>query len=168
MHTLRRTRLSFALLGGALGTPALGQTLITTDCPTNLVRNIFITQTAASTTTSTAFVLIPGATTSFVVGNFACIKVLFTAETACRNAVATSTTADYCVIRATINGAEMNPAAGGSQVIDSESDTPQGHAFEWIDTVGEGNNIIRIERRVLNSATRFQVDDWTLEVQRYD
>jgi hypothetical protein len=144
--------------------PVFAQTLQTFDCPTNLVRHIVITQTAATTTSSTAFQLIPGATTQFVVGNFACIKVLFTAETACR----TSNAADYCVIRATLNGVEMNPAAGGTQVIDSESNTPQGHAFEWIAEAGEGNQVIRIERKVLNAATRFQVDDWTLDVERFD
>lgn len=125
-----------------------------------LVTNEVITENAVSTTRSTSFVGLPGASVSVSVPNTACIKVLFTAETACLR----SAENDSCFIRAVVNGVEMHPQGGGTQVIDSESDTRRGHAFEWVLRVGEGVYTIAVEQRVRSAATRFQIDDWTMDV----
>ena len=58
----------------------------------------------------------------------------------------------------------MDPNGAGFQAMGSEDGTAESGAYEWIKRVGEGPHIVRIERRVLDSATRFWWDDWTFDV----
>ena len=55
----------------------------------------------------------------------------------------------------------MDPNGAGFQAMDSEDGTASAHALEWVERLGEGAHIIRIEQRVGNAATTFVKDDWT-------
>ena len=164
MLRLTKKILGFAVfaLGVPLASPALA--LVIHQCPTNITFHEVRTEIVASTTSSTTFQLLPGATTDFGVGNQACIRVLFTAETRCTVSPAN----DRCDIRAVINGVEMHPRSGGTRTMDSEHNMRRAHAYEWVEELGEGNYAVRIERRVQDPATVFEIDDWTLVVMKYE
>src|SRR4051794_30506119 len=76
-----------------------------------------VTETAAQTTSSTAFVNLPGATTSISVpgDEGALLMVRFTAESQCDGGGA----GNFCSVRVLIDGAEANPAAGLDYAFDS-------------------------------------------------
>jgi hypothetical protein len=147
--------------GSSSAAPA-PQVLASTSCGPR-VQSIVRTENAPSTTSSTAFVTVPGAvvTVSVPAGATRCIKVLFTAETACR----VTTSADFCYVRALDNGVEMNPQGASFQAIDSEKATARGHAFEWVRRVAAGSHTISLQRRVNAAPTVFTIDDWTFDVQ---
>jgi len=138
--------------------------LITTACGSQFFSTVR-TENAVRTTTSTAFVTLPGAATIVNVpsGATRCIKVVFTAETACRQ----TPVSDVCYVRALDNGVAMQPQGGNVQAIDSEHGTPSGHGFEWVRRVGAGAHTIVIQWRVGNAATIFTIDDWTFDVQTH-
>ena len=153
--------------GGPDGTPPGDpppSNLITTTCGPNQT-SIAKTESSPSTTKSVNFVPLPGANTQIVVpdGQSRCVKVLLTAETACRKTDAR----DFCYVRALADGVPMDPNGAGFQAIDSEDGTASAHAFEWVKRLGEGAHIIRIEQRVGNAATTFYKDDWTFDVSVY-
>ena len=135
--------------------------LITTTCGPNQT-SIAKTESSPSTTKSVNFVPLPGANTQIVVpdGQSRCVKVLLTAETACRKTNAR----DFCYVRALADGVPMGPNGAGFQAMDSEDGTASAHAFEWVKRLGEGAHVIRIEQRVGNAATTFYKDDWTFDV----
>jgi hypothetical protein len=125
------------------------------------------TENAVSVINSVAFVNVPNAIFGFTVpaGTTRCVKVVFTAEAACRGPAAIG---DFCYIRAIENGVEMFPQGAGFQSLLSEDPTENGHAYEWVRRVGPGNHLILIQRRVGNAATGFLLDDWTFDVQIYN
>jgi hypothetical protein len=133
--------------------------VVTTQCG-QLVSNTILTETSASIASPLAFTPVPGAALTGFLPNEVCVKVLFTARTACMKSTAT----DVCYIRAVVNGIEMSPNAGGTQVIDHESDSRQAHAYEWVLRVDTGPYTVHIDRRVSNGATRFLLDDWTMDI----
>ena len=91
-----------------------------------------------------------------------CVKVLFTAETAC----GLSGAADFCYIRALDGAIRAGPrTATNFQTMDSEDGSAAGHAYEWVGHLDPGAHNIRIERRVGNNATSFWTDDWTFDVE---
>jgi hypothetical protein len=120
------------------------------------------TENSPSGTRSETFVPLPGANVQIVVpeGQTRCVKVLLTAETACEITAAD----DFCYVQALLDGAPMDPDGGGFQAMGSEDGTAESGAYEWIKRVGAGTHIVRIERSVLDSATRFWWDDWTFDV----
>jgi hypothetical protein len=128
-----------------------------------VIQSIVVTENAVSTTSSTSFVNVPGAGLTVAVpsGATRCIKVLFTAESAC----SVTSGGDYCYVRALDNGVEMNPQGASFQAIASEASTARGHAFEWVRRVPAGNHAIVLQRRVAAAATVFTIDDWTFDVQ---
>ena len=141
----------------------------TLDCTYPIASRI-LTQNVPSTTGSTSFVPLPGATTSMYVGNSYgdyCIRIVFTAETGCSQTSA----GDYCYVQALHNGVPLDPNGGGLQAIDSESGPAEGHAFQWatlIDSETEGQHTFSIRWRVRNAPTQFYVDDWTLSIEVLD
>ncbi len=128
-----------------------------------LAENIIKTQNAPSTTNAVNFAQLPGATTQVVVppGPGRCVKVLFTAETAC----GLSGAADFCYIRALDGATVLDPDGTNFQTMDSEDGSAAGHAYEWVGHLDPGAHNIRIERRVGNNATSFWTDDWTFDVE---
>ena len=130
------------------------------------VNSVVRTENAPSVTNSVAFVDVPNAIQGFTVpaGVTRCVKVVFTGEAACRGPAAVT---DFCFIRALLDGVEMLPQGGGFQVFLSEDPTANAHAYEWVRRVGGGNHIVRIQRRVGNAGTFFDLDDWTFDLQIY-
>ena len=128
------------------------------------IRSIVRTENAASTTTSTAFNNLPGASTTITVpeGSTRCVKVVFTAEASCEE----TGSADFCYVRAVVNGVAMEPI-DSFQAFVSESTTASGHAAEWIKRLAAGTHTIVIQRRVGSASTPFRLDDWTFDVQVY-
>jgi hypothetical protein len=141
-----------------------GPNVITTACGPNQT-SIVKTDATPTATSSVPFQQLPGAVTQFGVpdGQSRCVKVLLTAETACQSDLA----ADFCYVRALVDGVPMDPNGGGFQAMDSEDGTASAHAYEWIKRVGEGPHTVRIERRVGNAATTFWTDDWTFDTSLY-
>jgi hypothetical protein len=141
-----------------------GPNVITTACGPNQT-SIVKTDASPTTTNAVNYTLLPGALTQFNVpaGQSRCVKVLLTAETACQGPGA----ADYCYVRALIDGAPMDPDGANFQAMDSEDGTASAHAYEWVKRVGAGNHTVRIERRVGNAATTFYTDDWTFDVSLF-
>jgi hypothetical protein len=141
-----------------------GPNVITTACGPNQT-SIVKTDASPTATSSVAFQQMPGAVTQFAVpdGQSRCVKVLLTAETACQSELA----ADFCYVRALIDGIPMDPNGAGFQALDSEDGTASAHAYEWVKRVGEGQHIVRIERRVGNNATTFWTDEWTFDTSVY-
>jgi hypothetical protein len=128
-----------------------------------LLSNTINTDSSPSLTSNTAFSVLPGAAIPVTVpeGAKRCVKVLFTAETACEVTGAP----DFCYVRAMANNVPLDPVGGGFQAIDSEDGTASGHAYEWVGELGPGNYTIHLDRRVLNAATTFWTDDWTFDVE---
>jgi hypothetical protein len=139
---------------------APGPNVITAACGPNQT-SIVKTDASPTATSSVAFQQLAGAATQIVVpdGQSRCVKVLFTAETACQSDLA----ADFCYVRALIDGVPMDPNGANFQAMDSEDGTASAHAYEWVKRVGDGPHTVRIERRVGNGATMFWTDDWTFD-----
>lgn len=136
---------------------------IVTGCGPNLSSTV-ITQNSPSTTTVVGWQLLPGAVMGFnVPAGVAsrCVKVLLTAETACGQ----SNAADFCYVRALIDGVPMDPDGANFQAMDSEVQTASAHAYEWVKRVPAGAHTIQIQWRVLNANTSFYADDWTMDIQ---
>lgn len=144
--------------------PENGSNLKTTVCGPS-VGSTVQTQNRPNTTNEQGFHPLPGASVPLFVppGVTRCVKVLFTAETAC----GASAAPDFCYVQALIDGQPMDPDGAGFQAIDSEDSTAAAHAFEWVKRVGPGNHQVTLERSVGNAATAFYIDDWTFDVQVY-
>ena len=104
-----------------------GPNVITTACGPNQT-SIIKTEDSPTATSSVNRVTLPGAATQITVpdGQTRCVKVLFTAESACQG----PNPDDLCYVAATIDGAPMNPVGGGFQALDSEDGTASAH-FEF-------------------------------------
>jgi hypothetical protein len=136
---------------------------VVTSCGAS-ISSVVTTQNTPNVTSS-AFSNLPGAVTSVTVapGPTRCIKVVLTAETACPQ----TSVVDVCRVRALIDGAPMAPDGQSFRVIDSESSTAQGHAYEWVQRVGSGAHIVLIQHGVRNFQTQSIIDDWSLDVGVY-
>jgi hypothetical protein len=161
-----RLLLLLTLAAGILASSSAGAVLLTTVCG-SAVQSIVRTENAASVINSVAFVNLPGAAIGVTVpvGASRCIKVVFTAEAACRGPTSVS---DFCVVRALDNGVEIPPQGGGAQVFLSEDATENAHAYEWVKRIGPGNHTILLQRRVGNAFTSFLLDDWTFDLQIFN
>lgn len=148
--------------GGTPSADAARRALVTTNCTTP-IQTRFRTENSSLQTNSTSFNTVPGAVLSVTVpaGTTRCVKVAFTGEAGCAGASG----ADFCYVRATANGAVMNPNGGGEQVFSSEDSTAEAHAYQWISRLGPGTYNIAVQGRVASSATTFFLDDWTFEVE---
>jgi hypothetical protein len=126
------------------------------------VGSTVITQEDPTRTSQTQFGVLPGATRHLVVNGPRCIKVLFTAETAC----GLSGGPDFCYVQARINGVPMDPNGEGFQAIDSEDGTASAHAYEWVKRVPAGAYTVDIRWRTLAATTVFWADDWTMDIEQ--
>jgi hypothetical protein len=122
-------------------------------------QSIVKTQNHTVTSNVPGYNPVPGMQWNFNVagGQSRCLKLLFTAESACTGYVGD----DFCYVRALVDGVPMDPDGANFQALDSEDATASAHAYEWIKHVGAGNHLITIERRVGNAATSFDLDDYT-------
>lgn len=118
-----------------------------------------------SSNNSLTFVDVQGAAQNFTVpaGTTVCVKVVFTAEAACEGAASGK---DICFVQALLDGAQMRPQ-DARQAFVSEATTAGAHAYEWVNRVGAGNHNVRIQQKVGDANTFFELDDWTFDVQIY-
>ena len=126
-----------------------------------------VTDRQERTTTSRTFTTVPNASVAITrvpAGQTRCVKVVFSAETACSATAA----GDYCYVRALDNAAVMQPDGGGFHAFDSDHATAQSHSFEWVRLVGPGDHIFRIQWRVRDNPTSFFIDEFTMDVQVYN
>ena len=147
--------------GGPQLPPAANPALTTTCGP--LQSSSVTTHNGPRTTNVTGFQPLPGAAGQFIVpaGQNRCVKLLFTAETAC----GPTGGPDFCYVEAIVDGVPMNPDGAGFQALDSEHRTAGARAYEWVKRVGPGPHTIGIRWRVLAAGTQFYVDDSTFDVQ---
>jgi hypothetical protein len=144
--------------------PESGSNPQTAICGPN-INSTVRTQNRPNTTNNVAFQPLAGAATYVNVpaGQSRCVKVVFTAESAC----GASAAPDFCYVQAEIAGVPMDPNGLGFQALDSEDATASAHAYEWVKRVGPGNHLVTVETAVSNAATAFYIDDWTFDVQVY-
>ncbi len=126
------------------------------------------TESVASSTQSTTFVPIAGATTAVTIPAGSpprCIKVRFSVVAKC-DLVGITNNVDGCFVRATRNGGELNSktatssfAAGAFPVFAAA------YSFEWIANVGPGTHTIAIQERVHDDNTILTILNWTLDVE---
>ncbi len=123
----------------------------------------------AVSTTSTSFVNVAGAGETIVVpaGETARIYAIFSAESFC-----TGGTDDFCGVRITVDGNELNPAVGTDFAFDSTDDGDEGtsswesHAIaRSSETLAAGNHPVQVQFRATTGAT-LRLDDWALVIQR--
>ena len=133
------------------------------------INSVVTTQNNLTTTSSASFVDLPGAVQNISVqlsaGTLGCVKVVFTAEAACLGSAAGG---NICFIQALLDDVPMQPQGGGRQAFISQDVTASAHAYEWVRRVGEGNHVVRIQQRVGDTNTVFEIDDWTFDIQIYD
>jgi len=126
--------------------------------------------TGATTTSSTTFVDVPGATLNITVpaGQTMLIVAEFTAESSCSGGGA----GEWCSLKTVIGGTDGTPDVDGDFAYDSTDDgnntggSWESHSFTRYRTLGEGNYTVTVQRSVTNAAVSFRLDDWTLVVQR--
>jgi hypothetical protein len=142
--------------GGAVPPPKV------TNCGP-LQTSTVLTQNVPRTTNVAGFQTVPGASVPFTVpaGQSRCVKLLFTAETAC----GLTAGPDLCYVRALIDNAPMDPDGANFQAIDSEDGSAGAHAYEWVKRVGPGAHVVSLQARVLAAGTPFWLDDWTFDFQ---
>ncbi len=127
------------------------------------------TSGAPATTTSTSFVNLAGATETIAVptGETARIYAIFSAESFC-----TGGASDFCGVRITVDGNELNPAVGTDYAFDS-TDNGDETAQSWeshaiarsSETLAAGNHAIQVQIRATTGAT-LRLDDWALVIWR--
>jgi hypothetical protein len=133
------------------------------------INSVVTTQNTLGTTNSVTFVDLPGAVQTISVqlpaGTTGCVKVLFTGEAACRGS---ANGGDICFIQALLDGVQMQPQGGVSQAFLSRDQTANAHAYEWVRRVTAGDHVVRIQQRVGDANTFFELDDWTFDIQVYE
>jgi hypothetical protein len=123
--------------------------------------------TSASPVTSndTSFTDLPGADETITVptGETARLYVWFTAESRCTGASGT-----WCSVRVTVDGNEIEPAAGSDFAFDSAStDLYESHAIVRVSgTLTAGSHSVKVQGRTTSASTTLRLDDWAMVVQR--
>jgi hypothetical protein len=119
------------------------------------------TQNVGAPSASTSFNIIPDAQIVVVSAGPRCVKVIFSAVAACRE-ISADGIPGRCIVRALLNGSAMQP---GQITLLTEDSMSAGHAFEWMGRVESGRHIVRIERRVSDPDTLFEIGARTMDVQ---
>jgi hypothetical protein len=124
---------------------------------------------SATTTSSTTYVNVPGASRRITVpgGQHALILARFSAESECSTGPPGST----CSVRILIGGSEGKPASGLDFAFDSvgtgpTDDASESHSMDRSRVLGAGTWAVRVQYAVSTAATTFRLDDWSLTVER--
>jgi hypothetical protein len=125
----------------------------------------------SSGTSSTSYVNLPGASGAITVppGHHGLILARFTAESFCDN---TTDDSGYCSVRIRIDGNDMRPAVGMNFAFDTlvdgttVTDWWESNSVEHWRVVGPGTHTVRVQFAVTNANVDFELDDWTLVIQR--
>jgi hypothetical protein len=153
-------------LQGAPGAPgAQGATGPAGVAPPGYVAQVVSdTSTSTVSTSSTSFVDITGAdeTVTVPAGETARLYVTFAAESFC------SAAASWCSVRITVNGTEIEPAAGTNYAFDSGAgaDNWEGNSLVRVSgTLAAGSHVVRAQFAVVGGGT-VTLDDWAMVVER--
>jgi hypothetical protein len=143
---------------------------ITFNCGVSLSSTVK-TESVASSTQSTTFVPVAGATTAVTIpagSPSRCIKVRFSVLAKC-DLVGITNGVDGCFFRATRNGGELNSKTGTSSFAAGAFPVfAAAYSFEWIANVGPGTHTIAIQQRVHDTNTILTILNWTLDVELTD
>jgi hypothetical protein len=141
-----------------------------------------VTQTGTGTveTTETSYANLPDGSVNVNVptGETARLVAFFSAETSCYG----GTTLRHCLLRITVDGNELSPAAGNDANFDNNDlgsknssavfnaktsgDLFQHSIVRTSGNLSAGSHTVRVQYSSENSSTAFRVDDWALVVQR--
>jgi hypothetical protein len=121
-----------------------------------------------TTTSSTSYVDVPGATLNITVpaGQTMLVTATFAAESSCSGGAA----GNWCSMKIVIGGSDGTPDSDGDFAYDSnDGETAaswESHSFSRFRTLGAGNYTVTAQQLVTNASTVLRLDDWTLIVER--
>jgi hypothetical protein len=114
----------------------------------------------ADTTTSHAFLNLPGGSQLIRAGTSGIVLARFSGESACRGS------GGWCSVRLLIDGQEMAPVAGTDFAFDSPTANGfSAHSMERSAVVQSGTHTVQIQYAALGAATSLRLDDWTLTLE---
>jgi hypothetical protein len=146
---------------------AASETVVTTTCGAVLNSVVKTDNAPQQIAPGAGFVNIANASASVVIpaNQSDCVKALYTVEAAALGPDA----ADFCYVRALVNGVAMNPV-DSFRVLASEDSTAEAATYEWIlrRTAGAAATVftVVIQWRGEDGDTSCWRDDSTLDVQR--
>jgi hypothetical protein len=131
-------------------------------------------ETTATTSSSTSFVDIPGASVAVFVpsGTSRLFLARYSAESACSGGTG------YCSVRIVARNSstgaitELQPASGSDFAFDSTdagretASSWESHSMDRSNRLGAGSYTIRAQRAVTSASTTFRLDDWSLTVEQ--
>ena len=120
---------------------------------------------------ATSFVTLPGATAKITVpsGRQALVTARFTAESTCSGGGPAS---GWCSVRILFGTKPGLPAGGDGFAFDStdsgneDYSSQESHSVERFRTLGPGTYTVKVQTSIENGAVTFELDDWTLIVER--
>lgn len=121
------------------------------------------TGAGASSTNSTSFVNLTGATETITVpaGETARIYAVFSSESQCSGG------GGWCTVRITVDGTELNPVVGDDFAYDSVGDPWEAHSIaRSSETLAAGNHTVQVQVSTTSIATTLRTDDWALVIWR--
>ena len=149
-----------------------GSSFVSTTTGGAITSIVTVREDAATSTSSTAFVDIPGATATITVpaGQSSLFIATFSAESTCTG------TSGWCAIRIMLTGPssfEMLPAAGANFAFDSNDGGTEtiasweGHSMQRSFSVSTaGTWTVQAQQLVTATGMTFALDDWLLRVER--
>jgi hypothetical protein len=127
----------------------------------------------SASTSSSAWTDVPGATTKIKVksGTHAVLVVNFSAESNC-----TGTSGDWCTVRVRIGHKSALPSDGTDFAFDSADASGDTSGNGWksaamqrsSNRLGAGTYTVKVQYAVVNGATDFRLDDWSMSVERFN
>jgi hypothetical protein len=171
MQTSRKAvAIAIAALAACAALAATAYAVLATSGGGAQVRMMNISETASFSTSSIAWVPVPGATVGIGVPTAGqLVNARFTAESVC-----TGPNAGMCRVRivALTPAAviELNPASGNTFAFDSDVpgasiDTAEGHAIERSRRLPAGTYQIQVQYSVTNATSIFTLADWHFAVE---
>jgi hypothetical protein len=169
---LRSKKLLVLPLAITAATGGTALAVVTGSAGGNQLQMINRSDNVPTTTASTAFTDIPGASSVLVVpaGTTQLVNARFTAESHCSRAQ--PALGGWCSVRIVaqrIGGAatELSPVAGSDYAFDSVStDQHEGNAMERSARLSAGTYVIKAQDAVSAQGISFRVDDWHLAVEK--
>lgn len=128
------------------------------------------TSNASSSTNSTSFVDVPNTSQTITVptGQTAKFYVFFTAETACYGGVG----AQFCNVRATVDGTELQPTTSSFAFASTEVGTATSNyrasygLIRVSDTLAAGNHTVKLQYKTTSGPVTFRLDNWALVIEQ--
>ena len=168
-HIRRRPAILAAVATAAIGTFAATAIAFGTSDGKAQVSMSNVTETAATSTSSTAWANLNSTIPLSVPSEGLLVNARFTAESACTQK------AGICRVRIVADDGttltELDPASGLDFAFDTSTgnatvdDLAEGHAMERSRRLPKGDYRIRVQYSVSSGSTKFTVDDWHFTVE---